>query len=84
MANHPTIGKHVAESGAFQDKDPRVLITSGESFTPYFVNAEKLCMDKNLSKFLEANEDNAAAIIEHSMKLANENASFKEDIEITI
>ncbi|RLE46158.1 hypothetical protein DRJ25_04620 [Candidatus Woesearchaeota archaeon] len=82
MENHKTIEKHIIEKEAFQEKDPRVLITSGESLTPYFVNAEKLCGDAHISQFLKENENNGKAIIEHSIMLMQKNKDFREDIEI--
>lgn len=82
MENNQIIGKHLEESKGYNDLETPVLITSGASLTPYFVNAEKLCRDTNISKVLKENEKNASAIIEHSIKLMEENKEFKEDIEI--
>ncbi len=84
MGNNPTIGQHLDETTGYSDLDLQkvVLITSGKSLTPYFVNAEKLCRDQNISKFLNENENNAAAIIEHAQKLTQEHPEFEKDIEI--
>jgi len=82
MKNHPVISQHLEETQAFSNKDPPVLITSGQSLTPFFINTEKLCRDENISTFLKENKDNARAIIEHAIILYEENPDFRQDIEI--
>lgn len=77
-----TIAKHLKESGGFSDKEKRVLITSGESFTPFFVNAEKLMRDPSLNSFLELNEKNPHAIIERAIQHYKTNSQFEEVIDI--
>ena len=82
MVNNPIISKHLEETQAFSNKDPPVLITSGQSLTPFFINTEKLCRDENISAFLKENKDNAKGIIEHAIALYEENPDFRQDIEI--
>ncbi len=73
------IARHLVESGAYSDKPFPVIVTSGESLTPYFVNAEMLShMDP---KFLEANGGNSVAIINESIRLQTQHPSFNEDIK---
>jgi len=78
------IARHLVESGAYTDKDTPVLLTSGESLTPYFLNTEKLCRDLNIGSFLDQHGDKSHVIIDHAYKLCLDNPNFQQDIDIII
>ena len=84
MENNEVIARHLEETGAYADKETPVLLTSGESLTPFFVNAEKLCRDEDISAFLKENGDSSKAIIDHAAELAGQHIEFSQDIAILV
>src|SRR3989344_430427 len=77
-ANNPIISRHLVDCKAYQDKAVPVIVTSGESLTPYFINAEMLSgIDP---EFLNANGNESVAIINEAIRLQGESSSFSEDI----
>lgn len=65
-------------SGAYRDLDEPVIVTSGESLTPFYVNAEKLCGDPDMDAFLAAHGDSDVEIVERACALASSNGPFAE------
>ena len=80
--NDPTISRHLEETGAYSDLKTPVLITSGESLTPFFINAEKLCRDPGINGYLKKHGDDPDMIIHHALKLMEKTPEYREDIEI--
>lgn len=80
MAGDSTIAQHLEDTKGFNDLDTPVVVTSGEFLTPFFVNAEKLCRDKDISSFLKKHGESSAEVVDHSVYLATNNTDFREDI----
>lgn len=82
MANDPVISENLKECGGYSDKDVPVMVVSGTSLTPFFINAEKLCGDSDINTFLKKEGGNSAAIVEHAVKLYRANTTFRGVIDI--
>ncbi len=76
----PVIGKRLIETGAFSEPRPPVIVTSGTSLTPIFINAEKAGGDPNISKFLSEHETDGPAIAAHAIDLMYQDEGFYEII----
>lgn len=90
--NDPVISRHLTESTAFNDLyegtgDNKVvkpvIVTSGEFFTPFFVNSEKLTRDSNIGNILKSSMGKeSASLIDYAVNRVKESPEFGEDISI--
>jgi orotate phosphoribosyltransferase len=70
----------LVSSGAYRDLEEPVIVTSGESLTPFYVNAEKLCGDPGMDALLAAAAERDDLVIEHACALA-ERGEFGEMVD---
>jgi hypothetical protein len=65
-------------SGAYRDLEEPVIVASGESLTPFYVNAERLCGDPEIDAYLTAHGNSDAEIIDYARSRERKDAGFAE------
>lgn len=78
MESHPRISELLVETGAYQDLDKPVILTSGE-LGIYYIKTEKLVQDGG--QFKEYGDDSRRMIM-HAMRMMQKHPTFKGVIDI--